>query len=191
MQQYEAPSADDLRDALDRQVCPFCAAGPFTVVAMHVTSMHHIDRLTLRQMAGLDPTDSICDPTHSASRSRMSREVRRATADVAVEHAAATLRAKHAQRDAQITTLVNEGRSFVDIARIVGITTPTMTGIAKRLGLRRVRLPPAIDRTCEYCGQPFKVDKPSSPTRFCSKACSARFTTRRLGTPVSRGARRP
>jgi very-short-patch-repair endonuclease len=29
----------------------------------------------------------------------------------------------------------------------------------------------SLDRTCEYCGQQFTVQKPSAKQRFCSKAC--------------------
>jgi transposase len=75
LQQYEAPVVADWIEAIKRQVCPLCGAGPFSVVALHVAQMHGINRLELRDLLGLLKNDSICDPNVSAARSVMSREM--------------------------------------------------------------------------------------------------------------------
>ena len=67
MQRYDATKASDWGDAVERQVCPFCNEGPFTVVAAHVNRVHGVDKKALRDMLGLPHGMSICDPTHSAS----------------------------------------------------------------------------------------------------------------------------
>ena len=65
-QRYPREKAADWLDAIRKQLCPFCGEGPFTVVAMHVTKKHGIDRLELRELLGIGVDESICDPRHSA-----------------------------------------------------------------------------------------------------------------------------
>lgn len=67
LQRYAAEKADDWRDAVKRQICPFCGSGPFTVVAIHVSRVHEINRKELRDLIGVFYTESICDPFHSKS----------------------------------------------------------------------------------------------------------------------------
>lgn len=75
MQRFEAPRADDMTDALRQQVCPFCGAGPFVVVAQHTYQKHGVTADQLREMAGMMLNESICDPTYSATRSEHTRRL--------------------------------------------------------------------------------------------------------------------
>lgn len=73
MQHYDAEKAVDWLDAIRRQVCPFCNAGPFTVVANHVSRVHSVDRKALRDMLGIFQSESICDPFHSKAAGERAR----------------------------------------------------------------------------------------------------------------------
>ncbi len=73
MQRYDAEKAADWLDAVERQVCPFCNEGPFTVVAIHVWMVHGVDRRTLRVMLGLPVSKSICDPSFHDERVQHNR----------------------------------------------------------------------------------------------------------------------
>lgn len=55
-------------------VCPFCGAGPFTVVAIHTTQAHGVDRFALRDEFGLIRGVSICDPAYARACSERMRE---------------------------------------------------------------------------------------------------------------------
>lgn len=72
-----------VRAAIEAQICPLCGAGPYKVVATHVSQKHGVDRRELRDMAGLRLIDSIC----SAESSRKARDnaLRNETAKAAIE----------------------------------------------------------------------------------------------------------
>lgn len=67
-------NSDAVRAALLAQICPFCGAGPYKVVASHVASSHGIDRIELRSLAGLLAGDSICSPETAEKHRRLAVE---------------------------------------------------------------------------------------------------------------------
>jgi hypothetical protein len=73
LQRYAAEKAADWRDAVEKQICPFCGSGPFTVVALHVVKIHEIDCHELRALIDVPDGASICDAFHSAAVSEQLR----------------------------------------------------------------------------------------------------------------------
>lgn len=63
----------DVRRAIEAGLCPFCGAGPYSVIAQHVSVKHGIDRRELRDLAGLTYGAVICDPAHSRRRADSAR----------------------------------------------------------------------------------------------------------------------
>jgi predicted nucleic acid-binding Zn ribbon protein len=63
---YAAPPEEAMRRFIEAGICPWCEAGPFRVLALHVSQKHGIDRFQLRDLAGLTYSASICDPQLSA-----------------------------------------------------------------------------------------------------------------------------
>lgn len=189
-QRFDADRAADWLDAIRRQVCPICGAGPFTVVATHVAHMHAIDRLALRAMVGLDPDSSICDPAHSKNRSALSRKVNALTLDVRREALHATWEQKNAARDAEIVGHLQSGLSFVEIEALMGISRHTVRAAAHRQGFGRV-WGVGTDRVCEECGRGFKVRKRSATGRFCCRKCSNAATADVRAATLRERPRRP
>jgi len=62
------PSRKAMRRCIDAQICPWCGAGPFLVIALHVNAAHGIDRVELRELLGVTKTAHIADPAHSEER---------------------------------------------------------------------------------------------------------------------------
>jgi hypothetical protein len=56
------PDEAGIRAAVLAGICPWCRKGPYKVVAGHTTRVHGVDRLKLRELAGLTYSASICDP---------------------------------------------------------------------------------------------------------------------------------
>lgn len=63
----QTPDRETVRRAIEAQLCPFCGRGPFKVLAQHTLRAHAVDKLELRDMAGLDWQASICAAEVSAS----------------------------------------------------------------------------------------------------------------------------
>jgi len=51
-----------ITDAIEGGMCPWCPAGPFKILAVHVNKIHDIDRMKFRELLGVRPKTSICDP---------------------------------------------------------------------------------------------------------------------------------
>lgn len=51
--------------AIEAQLCPWCGAGPYKMLAAHTNKAHGVDRKELRRLAELPPYSSICDPAYS------------------------------------------------------------------------------------------------------------------------------
>lgn len=64
------PTAEQVRVAIVKQLCPWCGKGPYKVVAIHTSKAHEIDAWELRERAGLTTNDSICSPEVSDQRRR-------------------------------------------------------------------------------------------------------------------------
>lgn len=56
------PDQNAIRRAVDAFICPWCGKGPLKVLAGHTVRVHGIDRIELRERAGLPYSASICDP---------------------------------------------------------------------------------------------------------------------------------
>ena len=66
--------ANELRDFIQRQQCPFCdSEKTFIVLAAHVVQAHGISAYEFREMAGLNRGTSICDPDYSLGRAEQQR----------------------------------------------------------------------------------------------------------------------
>lgn len=68
------PTRDQIRAGIDAQICPWCNAGPFKILASHTTRLHGVDRFQLRDLAGFTYSTSICDPDTAADRREIARE---------------------------------------------------------------------------------------------------------------------
>lgn len=64
-----APSADAIRGYIAAQMCPWCGAGPYQMLATHTNRAHGIDRHELRELAGLLKGAKVCAPEITRSRS--------------------------------------------------------------------------------------------------------------------------
>jgi hypothetical protein len=60
------PSQHALREFIESQTCPWCAAGPFQVLATHTFKVHGVSAAELRDLAGLTRSASVCSETHAA-----------------------------------------------------------------------------------------------------------------------------
>jgi primosomal protein N' len=54
------PSQRAIREAIAAQMCPWCHRGPFVMLPVHTNKMHGVDKLELRDLAGLKKADPIC-----------------------------------------------------------------------------------------------------------------------------------
>jgi len=74
-QEYPREKAADWLDAIKKGLCPFCGAGPFTMVALHVNQRHGMTSNELKDLLGLRVQDSICDPAYSKAMSKRAIEL--------------------------------------------------------------------------------------------------------------------
>lgn len=61
-------------DMVKAGMCPFCAAGPFVIVAAHVSRTHGVTVEDFRDLLGIKKRESICDPAYSEGASLRGRE---------------------------------------------------------------------------------------------------------------------
>lgn len=185
LQRYKGARAADWLDAIERQICPFCGSGPFTVVAIHVSKAHGIDRLELRDLLGLTYSrSSICDPTHAkacadritgtgdlahkmshgggkkGAKPRYSaaaiQRLRDLSAQIADDHNRST-----SGRDRLVVGLITAGElTYADIAERFQVSAQTVQNIARRNDLPKQpgRQPIRPRRLCsvEGCTRPHK-----------------------------------
>lgn len=144
-----APSKEALRAAIESQTCPWCGRGPFKMLAMHTNREHGIDRVELRDMAGIPRSGSICSAeTSDASRralvgreDRMEITMRGASAgqkrgmEVARELTLARYEEDNRERDLAIVSAVKSGIPRKEVAASFGITYKTVLEILKRQGI--------------------------------------------------------
>lgn len=160
-----APSIDALRAAIQSQLCPWCGAGPFRILARHTVLVHGVSGMELRDMAGISRSSSICsaESSEASRRALISREDReemtmrgslsgRAIASaVAKELSAKRYTEMNSDRDAQIISAVNGGRQRQDVALEFGIQYKTVLAIMKRHGEHSDG---RVDRGVERRGKP-------------------------------------
>lgn len=56
------PTREQIQAGIEAQICPWCDAGPFKILASHTTRLHGVDRFQLRDLAGLTYSASVCAP---------------------------------------------------------------------------------------------------------------------------------
>ena len=126
-----------VRAAIEAQICPLCGAGPYKVVANHVSQKHGVDRRELRDMAGFRLGDSICSAEHS-----------RARRDHALRNEAVTVATEAARRKRKPRQWTQAGAAIREAASIaVGETRRTVAAVENAklveqfdsLGVRRGR----------------------------------------------------
>lgn len=62
-----------MRQSAREGVCPFCNAGPFRAVVVHVSRVHDLDRRTFRDQLGVVLGERFTDDDYHARRSAMAR----------------------------------------------------------------------------------------------------------------------
>lgn len=58
----DEPTREQIRAGIEAQVCPWCGAGPFKILAGHTTRLHGVDRNQLRDLAGVFYSTPVCAP---------------------------------------------------------------------------------------------------------------------------------
>jgi transposase len=138
-----------LRD-IEAQMCPWCGAGPYKVLAAHTNKAHGIDRSELRKLAGLSQSASICAPDYSEDRreavskradwEETTRRANQAAVKAKAYEAAASARARkhldeNSERDALIVETVRAGAFREDVATQFGVGSKTVTAALRRAGV--------------------------------------------------------
>jgi hypothetical protein len=141
--------------AIEAQMCPWCGAGPYKVLAGHTSRAHEISPAELRELAGLPAYGvSICSPERSAKartalQNRDDWEAMRTSGNAkANANGAATKGAKsrvqklaeaNASRDADIIKSANEGETVRSIAERHGVRVNTVGAVLRRNGFTQDR----------------------------------------------------
>lgn len=156
-----APSQEATRAAIAEGRCPWCGRGPFTVLAIHTSKAHGVDRRELREAAGLTKDASICDPEYAAVCA-----ARGQNRDLTPALQAATERR---QRGSDRRSFSAAGRA-AQSARARNMT-PEQHAAAGRLGARASAEVRRVSRgTCSACGGQIPEDARAG-TRTCSDEC--------------------
>lgn len=144
-----APSKEALRAAIESQTCPWCGRGPFKRLAGHTNKEHGIDRVELRDLAGLPRSSSVCSP-ESSEASRRALEARPDRMEIshkgskagqgigtqaAKELSAARYEADKSARDREIVEAVLSGRPRKEVADAFGVRYKTVLSILRRRGV--------------------------------------------------------
>jgi len=139
-----------VRAALDAQLCPFCGAGPYKVVATHASMSHGVSARELRKYAGLPQRSSICSPENSQRRAEIlngrpdrdemtrrgnARSVEEGSHHEATAARSAMRKADSAERDQLVLRLFGEDELLRDIAEKVGVARNTVKKILERNGI--------------------------------------------------------
>lgn len=76
------------------------------------------------------------------------------------------------ERNEQIVALWRQGKSGVEIGRLVGLTRARIYQILHALGVETPRRFVSVERTCPTCGKPW-VTRPSKKAVHCGAKCAA------------------
>jgi len=172
--QLVPPSKEAVRAAIEAQLCPFCARGPYKSLAVHTCKAHGVNSRELRQMAGMTTLEPTCAPEYSERQ----REVMKATPE-------RTARMNQANREAPPDrakwTWTEAGRKKVsDNLKAFNATEQgsSMRSVAGRLGVEARKRKLAEQRvhfTCPRCKQDFSLRpcdvKKRGRNPHCSRAC--------------------
>lgn len=141
--------------AIEAQMCPWCGAGPYKVLASHTSRAHEVSPAELRELAGLPAYGvSICSPERSTKarnslQGREDWEAMRKAGNAKANSAGANVKASQArvkklqesntERDADIIASANSGELVRAIAERLGIRVNTVSGVLKRNGITEDR----------------------------------------------------
>lgn len=143
-------------EAIDAQTCPFCGAGPFKVVAIHIAQTHGVRIRSVRSHYGISQTHTTAAPETAA---RFSALQRKRMADPTYQ-----------------ANLLEWLRKAQPTRYRTGYKKPPEQIDKERGG---------TDTTCATCGRVFHAP-PVSRRRFCSHACYAATVGERWKDPVFR-----
>lgn len=154
------PSEDAMRSAIEAQVCPWCGAGPFKMLAGHTSKNHGVSTKELRLMAGMRWNESVCSPETSSSSKRnllerddwVDMRTRGAMASGTSKASPPEVREKRirlfketqkkkfeaivATRDPEIVAMVSRGEPRYEIAEKFGLSVAHVGRIAERSGAK-------------------------------------------------------
>ena len=68
-------NTETIRQAVDAGICPWCGKGPYTVLAVHTSKVHKINRFDLREAAGITYSARITPDDYHERRSELSRDL--------------------------------------------------------------------------------------------------------------------
>jgi predicted nucleic acid-binding Zn ribbon protein len=162
--------ADDPLEMLRAGICPFCGAGPFTVVALHTRPIHGVDRFALRDQFGLTYSTSVCDPAHSRSLAKLAIERLRRNPEWLRKFSGPGAQGKHVLSEAGIAAR-NEN---LRLAREAAAQT--------RAASKRSKPHP-----CIRCGKTIARAKDG---RLCSDECRAEHAVARYAAVAERNRER-
>lgn len=155
-------SPEAIRRAVEAQLCPWCGAGPYKVMAAHTNQQHGVSGPELRRLAGFNQSASICSPAVSQLRREMlaarpdreamtalgnRRSVEVGGTQAAYEAANRQRRERNSPVHAEIMRLIeaNPRAQFQDIGRAVGRHPQSVSRILRDAGVdvgpRRGRRP--------------------------------------------------
>lgn len=122
------PDRETVRAAIERQVCPWCGAGPFRSLAHHTRQCHGVTADDLRVLAGLAQREPTCSSEASETHASVALDGWRAGAlrshyDEVVDEIE--------ERTARMGEMYADGRMVKEIAAEMGLSTFTV-----RLSLR-------------------------------------------------------
>lgn len=203
-------AVEDPVEALRSGLCPYCGDGPFTVVAIHASKKHGIDRHEIRELVGVSEKTSICDPTYSEVCAERGQQI---AADAWEEggyqrRRFAEIRRPIELRTAEMARMYESGLTMREIAEQTGYAYNTVRNWLKRLGFvedghaegspawvkKREKKGPQPDRWLSHCGKGHEMTPENTYTspsgkRACRECARANDRKRPSGSVRQRLAR--
>ena len=165
-----------VRRFVDAGMCPWCNAGPFVVLATHVHRAHAIDKLQLRELAGLFYSSSICAPEHADRCASRAKRLMEGGKDLrprrdGPRRLSPAAKALNAEKFDRARALAPPGRPPADLGR--------EAHIAARAAERQ-----KDPRVCMYCGIVFVLERRrgKASRRTCSNDCLTALRADRIRT---------
>ncbi len=158
------PSTEAIRRHVEAWICPFCGAGPFTILAGHTTRVHAVDRFALRDLAGLIYHQSITPPEYHVVKSAQARSQWVRTGD----------RVTTAPRDQRPRVLSDKAKEINRTKLAMVIDAPKQRRAASAARVAQLAQERAENpATCSWCHKPFVLDRRrgNSTRRTCSETC--------------------
>lgn len=176
--QLVAPMAEAIREAIEAGKCPWCGRGPFQLLALHVNHKHGIDRVELRDLAGVTMNTSICAPEYSETKREQGKRngpVPKASGDKPRRKPRISAAAREVLRQ-------NGLRFSFEERSAMGKVGGPRGGAIRGDQLRKPRPP------CEVCGTTIPFVSGKTQLKTCSPECRRVHKSR--ATAQSRAERR-